>query len=80
MRSLHAWINWKPLGSVTARCSKIHKNWYGHDHHASHTFAVSLGHTGISDTLLYDISLCLYVVAKQNIDIGALKILQPCLK
>ena len=67
---------WKPLGSVTARCSK---NWYGHDH-TSHTFAASLGHTGISDTLLYDISLCLYMVAKQNIDIGALTILQPCVK
>ena len=65
---------WKPLGSVTARCSKIHKNY------TSHTFAASLGHTGISDTLLYDISLCLYVVAKQNIDIGALTTLQPCVK
>ena len=29
--------------------------------------------------LLYDISLCLYMVAKQNIDIGALTILQPAL-
>ena len=70
---------WKPLGSVTARCSKIHKNWCGHDH-TSHTFTASLGHTGISDTLLYDISLCLYVVAKQNIDISALTTLQPCVK
>ena len=70
---------WKPLGSVTGRCSKVHKNWYGHDH-SSHTFAASLGHTGISDTLLYNISLCLYMVAKQNIDIGALTILQPCVK
>ena len=61
---------WKPLGSVTARCSK---NRYGHDH-TSHTFTASLGHTGISDTLLYNISLCLYMVAKQNIDIGALAI------
>ena len=67
---------WKPLGSVTARCSK---NWCGNDH-TSHTFAASLGHTGISDTLLYNISLCLYMVAKQNIDIGALTILQLCVK
>ena len=40
----------------------------------------SLGHTGISDLLLYDISFCLYMVAKQNIDIRALIILQPCVK
>ena len=70
---------WKPLESVTARCSEIHKNWCGYDH-TSHTSSASLGHTGISDTLLYDISLCLYMVAKQNIDIGALTTLQPCVK
>ena len=58
----------KPLGSVTARFSRIHKNWYGHDH-TSHTFAASLGHTGIWDILLYD-NFSLSMVANTGVGSG----------